>query len=64
MPKHADHEEVEVRYASSRNITFNGTDSLGITWGDWREMSEKERDNTVAEFLFNLVDVSVVDDGD
>lgn len=64
MSKHADHDEVEVEYSSSSNISFHGKDSLGITWGDWREMSEKDRDDAVNEWLYNLVDVNVVDDED
>lgn len=62
MPKHDDHEEVEVRYESSRNITFRGKGGLGYTWGEWREMSRKEQDEAVTEWLYSLVDVSVVED--
>lgn len=60
--KHDDADMVEVQYSSSRNITFHGKDDLGITWGDWREMSRADRDETVNEWLYELVDVSVVDD--
>lgn len=59
---HNDADEVEVRYESSRNITFRGTDTLGITWGDWRQMSRDEQDEALTEWLFDLVDVGVVDD--
>lgn len=63
MMKHNDDDEVTVSYSSSRNISFHGEgESIGITWGDWREMSEKQRNEELDEFLYDLVDISVDDD--
>lgn len=62
MPKHDDNDPVLVGYDSSRNVTFNGQhEELGYTWGDWREMTQKERDDTLEQYLWELVDVYVED---
>lgn len=48
MPKHADDDEVLVGYESSHNISFHGKDDeLGITWGEWRKLSEEQRTEDV-----------------
>lgn len=65
MPEHNDDDPVMVGYSSSRNITFNsrnGADELGITWGDWRRMSDDEKSEALAEYTSELVDVWVEDD--
>ena len=67
MPKHADDDPVMVGYDSNRNITFNNEhsrDELGYTWGEWRGMSDAERDGTLKDYLFELVEVFVVDQED
>lgn len=67
MPKHADDDPVMVGYSSSRNRTFSsehgrGPEELGVTWGEWREMSKTERNQIMAEYLNTLVDVWVEED--
>lgn len=60
---HNDDDEVTVGYASSRNISFHGDgDFLGVTWGEWRKMSQKERDARLDEYVWDLVDVWIEDD--
>lgn len=58
----SDDSPVEITYSSSRNITFHGTDEIGYTWGEWREMSEAERDEAVQEYVNELVEVYVKGD--
>lgn len=65
MTKHADDEPVMFGYSSGHNITFNnkdGRDESGYTWGEWRKMSDKDREDTLQEYLNELVDVFVQDD--
>jgi hypothetical protein len=64
MPKRADDDLVMVGYASSKNISFRSQqpEELGPTWGEWREMTEAQKDEAFSEYLFNLVDVWVEDD--
>lgn len=62
MTKHEDNDDVILGYASSANITFRGELYVGYTWGEWREMSQKEKDEAVDEVLYELVDVWVEDD--
>jgi hypothetical protein len=66
--KHADDEPVMVGYSSGRNISFRNNykegDELGVTWGEWREMSRAEQNEIINEYLNNLVDVWVIDDED
>jgi len=57
--KHEDHEEVELRYSSNQNITFNGTLYPGYTWGEWRELTEEQRDTAIENELWELVDIYV-----
>ncbi len=66
MPKHADDEPVMVSYAASSNITFKSREpeELGPTWGEWREMNDKEKNEAFTDYLFNLVDVWVEGDED
>jgi hypothetical protein len=63
MTKHADDDPVTVGFDSSRNISFNGEgEELGVTWGQWRAMSEEQRNATISDFVFELIDVFVEDD--
>lgn len=69
MAKHADDEPVMFGYAASCNISFSspsGGEESGYTWGEWREMTDRERDEAFAEFVFNTlgVEVYVEDDED
>ena len=60
--KHDDSDEVMVRYEASSNITFHGERSIGITWGDWRGMSETDKNEALTDWLFDLVSVGVMDE--
>ena len=62
MPKHADDDPVMVGYSSPRNISMTGKDELGYTWGEFREMSEKEQGEALQDFANELIDVYVVED--
>lgn len=55
-------ETVKLSYSSFSNITFRGTIDTGIPWSEWNEMTIPEQSDIMSEMLFNLVDVSVVDD--
>lgn len=62
MPRHADSDPVLVSYSSSRNISFRKDgDEIGYTWGEWRGMSVKAKNEALAEYLYELVDVTVLD---
>lgn len=56
-----DNEPVIFGYGSSKNVTFSGSDESGYTKGEWREMSQKDRDDALQEWLNELVDVYVKD---
>lgn len=62
--KHNDDDPVMARYASSRNISFcsRGGEELGITWGEWREMSDREQSEILQEYMNELVDVWIEED--
>jgi hypothetical protein len=62
MAKNSDDREVVLGYASGKNISFRGKIYPGYTWGVWRALSQKERDEAIEEELFELVDVWVEDD--
>ena len=57
--QHADDEPVIFGYAASCNISFKGKRESGYTWGEWREMNDKERDDAYMEFIFNSLGVEV-----
>lgn len=59
---HADNDKVILRYASNKNITFHGFHDSGVTWGEWRDMDNKEKDGVIADAVFELVDVTVDED--
>jgi len=54
-------EYIEFGYASSSNITFRGTLGSRITREEWDEWPREEQNDYLAEELFNLVDIWVVD---
>jgi hypothetical protein len=63
--KHEDDEPVMYGYSSSRNISMRGSDEeLGVTWGEWREMSDKQRADAIQETVNELIDVWVEADED
>lgn len=62
---HADDDQVKVHYSSSRNINFRSRgagEDLGITWGEWREMSPAEQGEALEDFVNSIVDVTVAED--
>lgn len=63
MPKnldgHADDDPVVFGYASTVNISFSGAIESGYTWGDWREMSEADKDAARQEFIYDTLGVEV-----
>lgn len=49
--------------SSFRNISFDyRDDDSGYSQEEWSEMSEKEQDEALAEYLWENVDVYVVED--
>lgn len=57
---HADDEPVTVGYSASSNISFNGSgEELGYTWGEWRQMTDREQSDALTEHLWTLVDLYV-----
>ena len=65
MSKHNDDDPVLVEYSSFKNITFNNrgqADDLGYTWSEWRELTATERKDAIDEYLYNLVEVVIIDD--
>ncbi len=60
---HADDEPVTYGYGSSANITFRGEGiELGVTWGEWRAMPERERNQLLNEKLWELAQIYIEDD--
>jgi hypothetical protein len=53
---------IRLEYSSSSNITFRGTIETNISCEEWAEMRESEKDESIAEELFQLVDIYVVND--
>lgn len=62
MPTHDDDDPVMIKYESNRNISFQDEEELGYTWGEWRAMSRKRKDEAITTYLYELVDVYVKDD--
>lgn len=55
-----DGDPVTVSWSSPRNITFHQDgEELGYTWGEWRDMTEKEKTEALTELLWSLVDLVV-----
>lgn len=60
--EHSDDDQVFFLYASSRNITFQNEyspDESGYTWKEWNEMTDKEQEEALLEYLYELVEVWV-----
>lgn len=65
MTKHNDDDPVILEYSSSTNISFHGETAVGITWSEWREMSDTEKNEAITDVVFNgLIDVNVAGDED
>lgn len=58
----ADDEEVVLGYASNRNISFRGQVYTGYTWGEWRRMTDQEKEDAYTEELGNLVELWEIED--
>lgn len=57
---HADDDPVLVGFSSSRNASMHGKhEELGLTWGEWRAMTESERDDLMQEYVNELIDAHV-----
>lgn len=59
---HADGDEVVLAYSAPSNISFRGERGTGVTWKEWREMNNVDRDDVIYEVLFTLVDIGVKED--
>lgn len=53
---------VKFRYSASSNISFHGEIDSEIEREDWDAMSEKERQEVFTETVFELVEISEVED--
>lgn len=58
----ADDEEVVLGYASNQNITFRGEVYTGYTWGEWRQMTDQEKEDAYTELVWDLVELWEIDD--
>jgi hypothetical protein len=56
---HADEDPVMFGYAASCNISFRGERESGYTWGQWREMSDKDKQEAYNDFIFDELGVEV-----
>jgi hypothetical protein len=54
-----DDEPVIFGYAASCNISFRGQEDSGYTRGQWREMTEIERQEAYEEFLYDNLGVEI-----
>jgi hypothetical protein len=59
MMTHDDDDSVIFSWAASSNISFTGTDESGYTWGDWRKMTDAQKDEAYAEFIFQGLGVEI-----
>lgn len=63
VKRHADDDPVLFGYSSDENITFSGENQdSGLTWSEWRAMSEEERTEARTDFLWTIAEVYVEDD--
>ena len=56
----SDSDEVMLGYASSKNVTFRGEISTGMTRAEWDALTPAEQDDLVEEVAAELVDIWVV----
>ena len=59
MANHADDDPVIFTYSASCNISFRGEHDSGLTWGEWREMNDPEKNEAIDSFLFDNLGVEV-----
>lgn len=57
-----DDKQATYQYSSDYNISMQGEGGLEMTKGEWRRLSQEERDAVIQEILNDLVEVWV--DGD
>jgi hypothetical protein len=62
MPKNHDDAPVILGYGAASNISFRGERETGYTWGEWRTMTDAERDQAIDEVVYELVEVYVLDE--
>jgi hypothetical protein len=62
MPKNDDDAPVILGYGAASNISFHGKRETGYTWGEWRTMTDAERDQAIDEVVYELVEVYVLDE--
>jgi len=55
-----DKDTVKLGYSAPSNSSFEGVWDTGFTRAEWDKMSEKERDQELADALFALVDIWVL----
>ncbi len=55
-------DNVKFGIASPRNVSFRHSDDSGYSKAEWSEMSERERDDALREWLFEQVEAWVEDD--
>ncbi len=53
---------IQFRYASHTNISFHGEVDSGYTPEEWAELSETEQGEAMTEALWELVEMSAVED--
>lgn len=64
MAEHKDDEPVMFGFSSTRNTSMRsskGGEEIGYTWGEWRDMSEKEQIGVLIDAAGELVDVWIED---
>jgi len=55
----ADDEPMFFNYSSSVNISFQGREESGYTWGEWRAMNSQERDAAYEDFVWNTLGLDI-----
>lgn len=59
MPKHTDDDPVIFTYSAMSNISFHGKRDSGYTWGEWREMNDREKAEAYNTFVYETLGVSI-----
>lgn len=62
MSQHNDDDPVIFGYESSYNISFRGEEESGYTWGEWRKMTDSQKNAALDEHVWTLVDLYVKDE--
>ncbi len=59
MPRHNDDDPVIFGYSAMASISFHGKRDSGFTWGEWREMNDREKDEAFNTFTYETLGVSI-----